>query len=398
MRRAYEAGQVLPLIACSLAVLMGFGGIGVDVGYLEYWQQQQQTATDAAAAGGADALLKAGCPNGNAAKSAALADASLNGFTNGANSVSITAINPPASGPFVNNICAVSVTMTTNHVATFFSKLFGYPGGMTETTQAAAVVTTTGGGCIYLLSPSVQSNFNGANVTATKCGALINDTANFNGATIDTLSIGYAGAAPNENGATFKMGVPEPMLPVADPCPEITGCAYLAANPPSLSNCQSVNDNGYTGTIQPGCYSSLNLNGANVTMASGIYVLDGSLNDNGATINGSAGVTIYVPSGVSAPNFNGANATLAPMSTGDTVGVLYYQVPSNTSPPNFNGANNKVSGLIYAPGATSANFNGAQGGYLVLVFGAANFNGGTAQDFATPPPNSSLVKQAVVAE
>jgi hypothetical protein len=44
------------------------------------------------------------------------------------------------------------------------------------------------------------------------------------------------------------------------------------------------------------------------------------------------------------------------------------------------------------------NFNGANGGYLVLVFGAVNFNGSVPQDFATPPPEQSLVKQAVVAE
>jgi len=376
---------------------MGFGGIGVDVGYLEYWQQQQQTATDAAAAGGADALLKAGCPNQSAAKSAALADAALNGFTNG-NNVTLTAVNPPASGPFANNVCAVDVTLNTNHVATFFAKLFGYPSGMTETTHAAAVVTTTGGGCIYLLSSTVSSNFNGANVTAKKCGALINDTANFNGAVINVMSIGYAGGAPNTNGATFTTASPAPMLPVADPCPEIAGCAYLAANPPSTSNCQSVNDNGFNGTIYPGCYSSLNLNGAHVTMATGTYVFTGSLNDNGAIIDGSAGVTIYIPNGAPAPNFNGADATLAPPSSGNEQGVLYYQVPSNTANPNFNGTSNKVSGLIYAPGATSVNFNGAQGGYLVLVFGAANFNGGTAQDFATPPPYTSLVKQAVVAQ
>ena len=75
-----ERGQVLPLIAVSLAVLMGFAGIAVDVAYLEYRQQAQQTATDAAAAGGAEALLHAGCPNANAAKSAALANAANNGF------------------------------------------------------------------------------------------------------------------------------------------------------------------------------------------------------------------------------------------------------------------------------------------------------------------------------
>jgi Putative Flp pilus-assembly TadE/G-like len=395
MRHKREAGTVLPMIALCLAVVMGFAGIGVDVGYLQYRQQAQQNATDAAAAGGAEALLHAGCPNQTAAQTGADMDATSNGFPNSGN-VQITVANPPPSGPFVGNPCAVAVSISTAHVSTFFARLFGYPTGVTESTQAAAIVTNSGGGCIYLLSPTVPSNFNGTNLTATKCGALINDTANFNGATIDALSIGYAGAAPNENGATFKGALPEPMLPVADPCPEINGCAYLAANPPPANSCQSVNDNGYNGAVPSGCYSYLNLNGAIVTMT-GQYVFTGTQNFNGATITGT-NLNMYVTSSGTAPNFNGANATLAPPTSGNDLGVLYYQVPTNTSSPNFNGVNDKVSGLIYAPGATAANFNGAQGGYVVLVFGAGNFNGGTAQDFATPPPSQSLVKQAVVAE
>ncbi|MBV9717930.1 MAG: hypothetical protein JOZ77_01305 [Candidatus Eremiobacteraeota bacterium] len=395
MRRAREAGQVLPLIALALTALMGFAGVGVDVGYLEYRQQAQQSATDAAAAGGADALIKAGCPNSSAAQNAAYLNASNNGFANAA-PVSVSVANPPSSGPFSGNVCGVSVTISTVHVATFFARVFGYQTGMTETTHAVAVVTQTGGGCIYLLSPTVQSNFNGANVTATRCGALINDTANFNGATINAMSIGYAGAAPNENGATFLGATPQTMLPVADPCPEITGCAYLAANPLSATGCQSANYNGYTGNVPAGCYSYLNLNGANVTM-SGNYVFTGTQNFNGATISGT-GVTMYVTSSGTAPNFNGATATLSPPTTGTNAGVLYYQVPTNTSAPNFNGANSHYSGLIYAPGAINANFNGTAGGYLVMVFGSGNFNGGNAVDLATPPPNSSLVKQAVVAE
>lgn len=398
MSRKSERGTILPVVGAALAIVMGFGGIGVDVGFLEFRQQAQQSATDAAAQGGADALVKAGCPDQSAAQSAATLNAANNGFAASGN-VTITVSNPPTSGPFAGNSCSVSVTIATAQTPSFFTRLFGYANGMAETTQATAIVSPTGPGCIYLLSATVESNFNGANITATKCGVLINDTANFNGATIDALGIGYAGAAPNENGANFTLGSPTPMLPVADPCEEITGCAYLAANPPSTGNCQSVNDNGYTGSLPSGCYSYLNLNGANVTM-SGTYVFTGSLNDNGATIRGS-NVTMYFTSSATPPNFNGANVSLTPPTPGpgtNTPGVLYYQVPSNTASPNFNGTSNSFSGLIYAPGGTSVNFNGAQGGYLVLVFGAANFNGGTAQDFATPPPGQSLVKQAVVAQ
>ena len=113
---------------------------------------------------------------------------------------------------------------------------------------------------MYLLSATTSTNFNGANVQSPGCGILINDTANFNGATVNAKSIGYAGAAPNENGATFTNASPAQMLPVLDPCPEIAGCAYVTSNPPAPTNCQNVNDNGLTvtfpGGATPTCFNN----------------------------------------------------------------------------------------------------------------------------------------------
>ena len=100
MRRSREAGQVLPLIALSLAVLMGFAGMGVDVGYWQYHQREQQSAADAAALGGAQQLIYSGCGNQAVAQSAAYTDSASNGFTNGANGITITVTNPPASGAY----------------------------------------------------------------------------------------------------------------------------------------------------------------------------------------------------------------------------------------------------------------------------------------------------------
>ncbi|MBV8344094.1 MAG: Tad domain-containing protein [Candidatus Eremiobacteraeota bacterium] len=397
MRRKGESGQVLPLIAICLAALMGFGGMAVDVAYWRYQLHEQQNATDAAAVGGAQQLLYSGCPNSAAATGAADGDAASGGYPNGGN-VKITVTNPPIA-TFTADSCAVSVQIHKSAVATWFTKLFGKSGGVGETTNAVATLSGDGGGtgCIYLLSTTMQSNFNGSSITAPKCGILINDTANFNGAHVDAPSITYAGGKPNENGATFTAATPAPMMPVADPCPEISGCAYLAANPPSSSSCGSFNGNGFSGSLNAGCYDSLNLNGANVTLNPGTYVLNGNSNFNGAHVTG-AGVTIYVTASGTPPNFNGATMSLTPPTTGSETGVLYYQVPTNTASPNFNGSNDSYSGLMYAPGATSVNFNGAKGGYLVLVFGGTNFNGTNAYDFGAAPSGQSLIRKAVLAE
>ncbi len=393
MKRNAEAGHALPLVALALATLMGFGGMAADVGYWRYQERQQQSATDAAAIGGAQQLLRSTCPNQAVATSAAQQDAADNNFTN-AGSVSVAVSNPPSGGTFSADQCAVMVKITSSNVPTFLTKLFGKT-VMPTTTQAVARISNNNNSCVFLLNPSAQTNFNGANVDAPGCSIAMNGTANFNGATITAAHIGYAGSTPNENGASFPAASPVQIPPVADPCPEILGCAALAAGAPASGNCTNFNGTGFHGTLPAGCYNNLNLNGATVTM-SGTYVLTGNANFNGATVTGN-GVTMYVAADGSA-NFNGVvAATMTPPTTGPYAGVLYYQVPSNTSGPNFNGTNVNLSGLVYCP-ACSVNFNGAAGGYLVLVFGSANFNGGNAKDFATPPAGQTLIRDVVLAQ
>src|SRR5215467_7473270 len=56
MRPKKEAGQALILTAVGLVVLLGFTGLGVDMGVLRYQKRLQQTAADAAAIAGATNL------------------------------------------------------------------------------------------------------------------------------------------------------------------------------------------------------------------------------------------------------------------------------------------------------------------------------------------------------
>jgi hypothetical protein len=133
-------------------------------------------------------------------------------------------------------------------------------------------------------------------------------------------------------------------------------------------------------------------------MGPGVYVINGNFNNNGAPLSGS-NVTIYTTANGNGPNLdNGGAVSLSPPTTGNTAGVLYYQVPTNTSGIDFNGSTVSMTGLIYAPGTTSANFNSNGGGYAVLVFGSMNFNSNTANDYATPPPGQSLIKKAVLVQ
>jgi len=141
-----QRGAIRPLMAICLAVLMGFAGLAVDIGYLEYQQENQQAATDAAAMGAAQRAFTDNCGNASDAVSAAYSDAALNGYA----SAYVQATSPPSSGPYINDKCAVAVTITKTKM-TFFARLFGLSG--LESTQAVGLANQASGGsgCIWLL-------------------------------------------------------------------------------------------------------------------------------------------------------------------------------------------------------------------------------------------------------
>jgi hypothetical protein len=288
------------------------------------------------------------------------------------------------------------VTLNNSSTQTFFSRLFGYPNGMPETTSAVGLAASSGNGCVYLLDPAGTPDFHGAKMTAPGCSLLMNGSPTFSGGDVDFSDIGYAGS-DTVHGTKFDEASPEPMLPVADPCPEITGCNYLANNPPATTSCAPLVVTGPT--INPGCYTTFS---GSFTMNPGLYVLTGSSSVSGATISGS-GVTIYATSSASGIDFHGSKLTLSACTTscinGAVANVLYYQVPSNTSSLTLAGPSGSYSGLIYAPGASVTYDGNAGSGYTVMVFADWTLNGtGGGMTFASPPPNQSLINQAVLAE
>lgn len=389
--RRRQTGQVIPLVALTLTTLLGFAGTGVDVGYWEYSQRQQQNVTDAAAIAGAQALDAAGCNSQTAAQAAALADAT--GYT----SSQVNAHNPPITGAYSGNTCAVSVAITGSKPS-FFGRIFGKT-SMAETTSAVALLQSNNNNCIYLTSTSATSTFSGGAVSAAGCGVSANGPVKFCGKSFSAARIGYSGAAPTVcGGTTFTSATPAPQLQGPDPCAAITGCNSLAKTPPPSSNCTTLKAN-MNPTIGPGCYNNLTVGGCGtVTMQPGVYVLNGTSDFSGSSFVGS-GVTFYVTANGTAPDFSASqSATITPPTTGTLANVLYYQVPSNTSAPNFAGSSVRWKGLVYAPGATGVNFNGASGDYTVLVLGSANLTSTSGYTFATPPSGSTLVQNVVLAQ
>ncbi len=290
MGRRRESGQVLPLIAICLTAIMGFAGMSVDVGYWEYHQREQQSAADAAALGAAQQLAYAGLPEPEVgANGAAYNDIASYGYTNGANGVTVAVSNPPATpspapsgkpspspAPYAANNCAVSVQVTGTKTPAFFTKLFGHGSGAIQSTSATALLVKNDANCIFLLSQTATLNLNGVNITAPHCGVAANSaTVSTSSDNINAAYFGYAHALTGST-ADFTGAKPTKMLPVADPCPEIAGCAYTAANKVLYGSCTAFNNTGGNATVGPGCYSSFKNTGGAVTMQPGQYEFTGT--------------------------------------------------------------------------------------------------------------------------
>ena len=397
LRSRGESGQVLPLVALCLAVLMGFGGLGMDVGFWQYSQRAQQNAADAAAIGGAQQLLHSGCGNSSAATSAGRTDSANNGFTHGVNNVTVNVQNPPSSGPLAGNNCAVYAQVARSKVPAFFTRYFmGLTNGTAITTEASAQIIANNNDCIIMLDPAQNTNFQGSNIQAPNCTIQINGSANFNGGTVDAATIGEGNYSGSNNGGTFTEASPVKTLPIQDPCLEITSCAYLTNTPPATSPCTPGTYSG--GVLTAGCYNNLNLHGQTVTLQSNSsqpFVFTGTANLQGANISGS-GVTIYVPATASV-NWNMAAVNITPPTTGNFAGVSYFQAAGNSNNVNFNTTNVSISGLIYAPSA-HLNYNGAYGQYTLIIAAYANLNDSTGEDYGTPPTDNTFIKNVVLAQ
>lgn len=384
------------MVAMALVLLMAVVGLALDVGYHRYEQRLQQSAADSAALAGAAEITFGDV------KAAAQKDATSNGYTDNTGGATCTAAmtcvqvdHGPLSGANSGNTDAVEVIISKSY-PTFFERVFN--ASVPITTRAVAKLVATDANCLYLLDTGGSTNYNNMTFNGPKCGIIDNESGspNMHGANMNAGSITYAGSAPNTNAAHFTGASPTQGLPASDPCPSIPGCAYLKNNPPSTNPCSATfTFNGSNAPLPNVCYGSMDLGKGTVNLSPGLYVLNGQLNANQATLNGS-NVTFYIgPSGTL--NLNKATLNVSAPTSGNYSGVLFYQIPSNTNDPNFNKAtSDALTGLLYFP-TSSVNFNKTGGGYTVLVFGSANFNSNT-MNFADPPSGQTLIQQAVLAE
>jgi Flp pilus assembly protein TadG len=392
MKRNSESGQALVFTALGLVCLLGFVGLGVDMGMLRYEKRLQQTAADAAAIAAATNLTLGGV------QAAGLTASGANGFTDNTGGGACANSNNAAVGDINVTICNGPQALTINGVAvpagphngnlnyveavvtvvqpTYFMKIFGKN---KETVIARAVATNYSGAtkgtsnynCLITLGPPSSSiegvNINGAaTLNAPTCG--VSDDGNYNtqGNAL-VVKAGSFGVSGNKNvsgpggsvtcysGQTNcpEYGVtatPDPLASLTPPCSPCTSTGSISISGPG------------TYIESPGTYSSITIDGTGkkgaptVTFSPGVYVVTGgnfTLKGNASLIGN--GVMFYFTNGATFNATGGGNVLdiqFTPPTTGKYQGILIYQDPKDSSGPSLGGDNNSnFGGIIYTPGA-----------------------------------------------
>jgi hypothetical protein len=154
--------------------------------------------------------------------------------------------------------------------------------------------------------------------------------------------------------------------------------------------------------LTPGCYGGLTISGSGtVTLAAGLYYIDGPFKITGSGTVSGTNVTIYLPnsSGASFTTSGSGTLNLSAPTSGSYNGILFYQNPNNTADMSINGSGTlNLQGIIYAPGSNlTMNGSGSSQFYTALVTNSLTFNGsGSWQDYAIKNAGSLLTAVKLV--
>lgn len=403
-----ENGQVLPLTAVSLALLMGFLALALDVAQFLYAKRQLQTAADAAALSGA---IEINYCNGTAhcalMKSAVQSAIQENGFSSSTLVTQCGALNSSGLTVQLNNgPCALGASdpnqgdidyvevVASQRRPTFFAAILGFPTVRVSSRAEASLDDSPY--CGYILNPSASNAMliNGNAKLTANCGVIVDSSSSqaavFNGsATVTTTGLSIVGNVLNNGNNSISPAPSTGMAALPNPLADLTM--------PTVGSCSQSNYvvNGGSKnsvTLSPGTYcGSTIFNGGNytVTFSPGTYVFTGNMIVNGGVSLAGTGVTFYFSSGSLTMNGNSHVALTAPTS-GTYSGMLYLQNPTDSSTVILNGDTTSAwQGVFDAPGAQlTLNGGNRNAAYTLFIVNTLIENGN--DDFAIGSDYSSL--------
>ncbi|WP_271613658.1 pilus assembly protein TadG-related protein [Bradyrhizobium sp. CCBAU 51627] len=361
-----QSGSYVIISALLMPVLVGTAGLGTEVGWWYYKHKDMQSAADSGAVSAATAVSA-----GGDLLSEANAVTANYGYANTVNNVTITVNNPPATGNYTSNPQAIEVVVSQPQQR-LLSALFGSDPVLI--TARAVALPNSGTGCVLALNKSASPGVNvsgGNQLNLIKCNLYSDSSASpslnvAGSASVSANQVGVVGDVSGTSNITATNGVKTHVQPIVDP--------YANVSPPPEPSCTNakitVNANGKTNSLSPGCYSgSITVNaGATLNLSPGIYYLDGanlSVAGN-ATITGTGVTLVFTGSGSNWGTASiGSNAIIdltAPTS-GSTRGIVMYgdrNMPVGTAFNLTGGGTQNFGGAIYLPKA-NLSFSGGNG-------------------------------------
>jgi len=361
-----QPGNIAIISALAMPCLVGFCGMGADVGYWYYRQRILQGAVDVAAYDGAIAL-SAGA-SATSVISGASADATSNGWRSSQGT--ITVHTPPTSGTH-QNANSVEIILTENEPR-YFSNIFS---GSTVKVSVRAVANyqLPGRACMLALDKTAKNalQFWGNNTTTLSGCNVMSDSLNTQSLSVGgsstvsvpcAIAVGtvYVNATLNSTSCGSPISNAEP---AADP--------YASLPAPAIPvTCTSVPA---IGNLSPGKYC----NGLSIkdtrTLNSGTYIISGGTFtlDSSANITGS-NVTFYLTKGATL-KFNGnAVFNLSAPTSGTYSGILFFsdRTQSNANQQINGTSSSMLTGALYFPTQSlsiNGDYTGANGCMQVVA-------------------------------
>jgi hypothetical protein len=359
-----ERGSYVLVVALMMPVLVGTAALGTEAVWWLYKHKNMQGAADSGAVSAATAGM-------NLTAEANSVTAAY-GYANGVNSVAVTVNQPPSSGNYTRTLQAVEVIVSQQQQR-LLSSLFGTD---PVVISARAVALGNGGtGCVLALDPTAspavavkggaQLNLIGCNLYDNSSGGPALDVTGT--ASVNANMVSVVGTVSGASSVTATNGIRTGVRPMADP--------YASFSPPTMPSCDpanyTINSNGKTTSLSPGCYSgNITINaGASLSLAPGVYYLNGSnLSVAGnATLSGTGVTLVFTGYGTShwgtASIGSNANVNLTAPTSGSTQGIVMYgdrNMQAGTAFSLTGGSTQSFTGAIYLPQA-ALSYSGGNG-------------------------------------
>ena len=363
--RSRQRGAVLVWVGICMLALIGFVGLTVDWGSTTWTGYKLQNAADAAALAGAQKVYDSDALARNAAIALAAANEAggkavaldRNDASNDPKGEIVVGHYDHASRKFLvtqinrNAVCIRARRTQGGHggVPLYFGPIFGR--NTIDAWRWAVAVATSGPttAAVLALDPTDQKSFylHGSPILDLNFGTVQVDSNDSRQAGViqgGTNTVLIAGMV-NLVGGNDLIGQPDVDQTTFNPNSDYMADPLSTLPPPSIGSPMTPKDQitGSQANWSPGYYpKGLDLkSGDNVTLAPGVYVLEGGRSRPAFNINGSAtmnaqGVMFYIKTGDVQINGTG-NLFMTPPTAGTYQGIQFFQARDNTKAASFNG-------------------------------------------------------------